>query len=186
MRKKIDMQNHLGFLVPVLILVLASACSPRLSPFTQRLYDEARWSEAELKQIQFYLSDPVILRRSLSGGESTISEGKIKMVNGRRVEEVVIPENTPGVLVFLPKSDRFAVSFEEGDDLYLMFGPNPKIGDRYVLLAKEWDKRQGKVTYNGKHYDVDASSAFATLMVDLRKINRIEKESRRAQGRTIN
>jgi hypothetical protein len=121
----------------------------------------------------------------MSGGESTITEGKIKMVDGRRVEEIIVPENTPGVLLFMPKYDRFAISFEESSDDYLMFGPNPKIGDRYALLAREWKKRSGIVTYNGKEFEVDANSAFASLLVDLRKINKVERETRKATGRTV-
>lgn len=166
--------------------LLISACSPQLSPFTQDLYKEVGWSESELKQIQFYLSGPIVLQRTLSGGESTITEGKIKLVNGRKVEEVVIPGGTPGVVLFTPKSDRFAVSFEdEGQDLYLMFGPNPNIGNKYALLAKEWHKKVGKVSYNGKEYDVDAASAYSTLMVDLRKIRETEYQTRRAEGRKV-
>lgn len=173
----------------LLIFALSTAvlagCSPRLTPFTQDLYDDARWSENELKRIQFYLSDPIVLRRVMSGGESTITEGKIKMIDGRRVEEIIIPENTPGILLFMHKYDRFAISFEEFSDDYLMFGPNPKIGDRYALLAREWKKQSGVVTYNGTEYEVAANSAFASLLVDLRKINKVERETRRATGRTV-
>lgn len=163
-----------------------SACSPRLTPFTQEIYDQNRWSEQELQKIQFYLSDDIVLRRQYKGGESTIEGGKIRMVDGREVEEIIFKAGTPGVLLFMPKTDRFAISFESnGEERFLMFGPNPKAGDRYVLLAKDWDRRSGEVSYDGKVYRTSSESAFAHLLINLKRIQRMERESRTVRGRTI-
>lgn len=170
----------------VLVLFLLCSCSARLTPFTQELYDKHRWSDSELQHIQFYLSEDVILRRQLSRGESHITKGKIVLDDGRRIEEIRIPAYTPGVLLFKPREDRFAVSFESGgEDLYLMFGPNPKNRNRYALLAREWEGNQGKVSYNGNVYDVDARSGLASLMVDLRRKGKLQHQTRNVQGRRI-
>ena len=173
---------------PVIFLAacILSACSPRLSPFTQRMYEEFHWSDSELRQIQFYLSEDIMMRRQLSGSKSEIVAGEIVVIDGRQVEQILIPEGTPGVFLFSPKTNRFAVSFEEGSDRrFLMFGPNPKANDRYVLLASDWDRRRGKVTYDGRRYEVDANSAFAGLMVDLKKIRKVSVDARRAGGRKV-
>jgi hypothetical protein len=176
-----------ALLFAVLACVALSACSPSLSHFTQDLYDRQRWSEGELKKIQFYLSEDIVLRRQLGGSSSEIINGKVRMVNGRKVEEIVIPHGTPGVYMFSPKANRLAVSFEDGSaERYLMFGPNPKAGDRFVLLAKEWNRDQGIVTYDGREYEVNYGSAFAGLMLDLRKIDEINRNSRVANGRRVN
>ena len=168
------------------MLLTFSACSPTLSPFTQDLYREYRWSDDELERIQFYLSDDIILRRDYSGGTSEIIAGEIKVIEGREVEEVIIRRGTPGVFLFSPKSNRFAISFEDRNgEKFLMFGPNPKMGDRYALLGSEWNRRYGVVTYGGRKYRVDARSAYATLMVDLKKVRRVSKRSRTAQGRRV-
>ena len=164
-----------------------SSCSPRLSPFTKNLYEEHAWSDDELKQIQYYVSDDIILHREVSKGKSEIISGEIKIVNGKKVEEVVIPKGTPGILIFKPKENRFAISFEDGkDESYLMFGPNPKAGSRYVLLASDWKRRRGKITYEGKTFYTPSSSAYAALMVDLKKIRQVSIKSRKAKGRKIN
>jgi len=161
-------------------------CSPRLSPFTKNLQDENAWSESDLKKIQFYVSRDIRLYRDFRSGESKIEDGKVRMVNGRKVEEIIIAKGTPGVLAMNPKSDRIAISFESEDDgRYLMFGPNPKVGDRYVLLAKEWKKNGGVVTYNGRTYQTDRESAFSALMIDLKKIKKTKVQSRVAKGRKI-
>jgi len=170
-----------------LIALALAACSPTLTPFTQRLYDQYDWTEPELQRIQFYVSDDIVLRRELTGGQSEIISGEIKVVDGREVEEVIIRRNTPGVLLFTPKKNRFAISFEsEGNDRYLIFGPNPKAGNRYALLASEWRRRVGTVTYEGRKFDVGSGSAFASLMVDLKKVRKISVSSRTARGRKVN
>lgn len=168
------------------MFLLLSACSPTLTSFTQRLYDEYDWSESELKRIQFYVSDDIALHRELSGGKSEIISGEIKVVDGREVEEVIVRRGTPGVLLFMPKENRFAVSFEaDGDDRYLIFGPNPKAGNRYTLLASEWRRRGGVVTYDGRRFNVGSSSAYASLMVDLKKVRKISVKSRTVRGRKV-
>ncbi|MBK7409367.1 MAG: Uma2 family endonuclease [Saprospirales bacterium] len=174
------------FLLP-LSMLLFNSCSPTLSHFTQDLYEENNWSIDELRQIQFYLSNDIVLRREVTSGEGQILDGKIRIRDGRKVEEIVIQHGTPGVFLYSPKENRFAVSFEKNDDNhFLMFGPNPKAGDRYVLLASEWDRRQGKVTYDHSTWWVDGDAAFAGLMVDLKRSRQVSVKSRAVQGRTVN
>ncbi len=172
-----------AFLISVLILV--SSCSPTLVPFSQGLYEEYNWSDDELKRIQFYLSDDIVLQRKLGGNESSITEGKIRVIDGVEVEEVLFKKGTPGVLVFSPKSDRFAVSFENDDQGYLMFGPNPKMSRRYALLAKEWNHNYGKVTYKNRLYNTSSRSSYVSLMVDIDKATKNIYKSRTVEGRRI-
>lgn len=175
---------HFGWLFVALITL--NACSPQLTPFTQRFYDSYNFEEADLKKIQFYVSEDVVLRRALDGGNVEISEGKVRVVDGRKVEEIVIPRGTPGVLLFIPKEDRFAVSFEEGrGQKYLMFGPNAKMKNQYALLASDWERRSGTVNYGGKKYYTSGSSGMARLMIDLKAIKKIERRSYVAKGRSV-
>jgi len=163
-----------------------SSCSDRLTPFTQRLYDEQGWSEAELKKIQFYTSQDIILYRDIVEGDSKIVSGEIKIRNGRKVDEVRIKKGTPGVMLFRPKDNKFAISFEAGDDdRFLIFGASAKRGGRYQLLAKDWKRNYGKVTYAGKTYRVNSDSAYAALLVDLDRKRNTKVKSRTAKGRTI-
>ncbi len=173
-------------ILSVFTLLFLSSCSTRFTYFTEDLYQEQGWSDDELKKIQFYVSQNIVLKRELTGGSSEIISGKIKIENGSKIEEVVIPRGTPGAFLFSPKSNRFAISFEEeGEKQYLMFGPSPKNSDRFVMLASDWNRRSGKVTYNGKQWKVGSDSAYAALMVDMRKVNKYDKNSRTAKGRRV-
>ena len=182
----------IGFMIRTLVVLsftalLGASCSSVLSPFTKSLYEQNRWTENELRQIQFYVSDDIVLRRVLTGSKSEIVAGEIKMINGRAVEEVVIRAGTPGVLLFLPEGDRLGVGFEaDSDARYLMFGPNPKLRGRFVLLASEWEADSGIVTYGDKKYRVASADAMATLMVDLKRIQQTRVQSRTAGGRRVN
>ncbi|MEM1214399.1 MAG: hypothetical protein AAGJ82_01850 [Bacteroidota bacterium] len=168
-------------------LLLTTACSPRLSPFTQNLYEDQGWTNSDLERIQFYLSNDLVLYRELRGGSSEIRQGEIKVVNGQKREVVAFRRGTPGVFIFSPKENRFAVSFEEsGNDKYLIFGPSPRLDDRYVLLASDWNRNRGQVTYGGRKWTVDNDAAYTTLMVNLKRLRQVETQSRTVRGRKVN
>lgn len=168
------------------ILLTLGACSPQLTPFTERLYEQNRWSEEELKRIQFYVSNDIVLRRDFSSTDSRIEGGTIRVVGGQQVEEVVIRDGTPGIFLFSPKSKNFAISFESGsDERFLMFGASPRADGKFVLLADDWSRRNGVVTYEGRKFRVDAENAYASLLVDLKRSNSVSRKSRTAEGRRI-
>lgn len=174
----------IGLFAIVSALYFAS-CSPTLHPFTDDVYDEFGQSKEKLSKIQFYLSNDIVLYRDYGNTKSEVVDGKIKIVDGRKIEEIRFKKGTPGVFVFTPKKDRIAISFEEGDGKYLMFGPNNKIGGRFVLLAKEWKKRRGTVTYANKTWLTNNDSAYANLMVDLDKARRTRVSKKTVKGRRI-
>jgi len=163
-----------------------SSCSPSLTPFTQNLYEEFDWSDKEMKQIQFYLSEDIVLRKSRGGSKSDIDDGTIKVVRGSEVEEVVFKKGTQGVFAFSPREDRIAISFENaGKDAFLMFGPNKRAQGKFVLLAKDWEKNYGKIQYNGAVYETSSQSAYSSLMVDLKKARKVQYRKKTVGGRSV-
>ncbi len=176
--------NRLLLLLAVLVIGLSS-CSRNLSYFTENLYDDFKWSEEELKTIQFYLSEDIRLVRVSENGQSDIEDGQITIRDDRRVNEVIIRKGTPGTLVFAGNSNRFAVSFDKDADKYLMFGPNAKVRGRYVLLAKNWKKNGGVISYGNQLYRTGSQSAYAALMVDIKSAQKSIKKTSTASGRKI-
>lgn len=164
---------------------LFTSCGPRLSPFTQRLYEDQGWEEPDLRRIQFYLSEDVVLLRELRSDRSLIRKGTVKVIDGREVEQIVFKRNTPGVFTFSPKTQRVAISFEDNNDNYLIFGPNPKNGDRYTLLASDWSRNSGTVTYAGQEWRVSSADAFASLLIPLQRIREGDTRGRVVGGRKI-
>lgn len=175
--------------LPVFIFftLLLASCSPSLKYYTSELDRKAGWSESELRKIQFYISDDIVLWRDISKGETEVIKGKIKMVDGRRVEEVVIKRGTPGTYLFTTGKEHYAIGFDSTDDnKYLIFGPSDQVNGRYVLLAREWGARRGKVTYGEKIYETAANSAYSYLLVDVDRKAKTKVSSESPGGRKVN
>ncbi len=166
-----------------LIATIAS-CSPRLTPFTANLRNEYQWSEKDLKKIQFYLSEEIVLWREIRDGDAKIDDGAIKIRNGKKVEEIRFPKRTPGVFIVEPKTNNFGIAFENGNSKYLMFGPSKKRAD-FVLLAADWKKDIGRISYGDRIYYTTDESAFARLMVDLRSAQKLSVKRKTVEGRKI-
>lgn len=164
---------------------MLSSCNKKLQYYTVNMQQEYELGEDDLKRIQFYLSEDITLVRSRSGGRSSIKDGTIQVKDKSKVEEIKFKRGTPGTAVFSPKSDRIAVSFESGPDKYLMFGPNKKARGRFVLLAKDWDRNVGQITYDGKIYTTSSESAYAALLVQIKGSGEFEYNSRKADGRKV-
>ncbi len=180
------MKNIILTLYSLILFTSFFSCSPSLTPITSELIKDNRWNEDDLKKIQFYNSGDIILTRRLNSGESSIKGGKIIVRNGERIEEVVIKNGTPGVLLFMPKEDRYAISFDnDSNEKYLIFGPNPKMSSRIVLLGKEWDYRVGKVSYNGQIYNTTTDAAFSALLINLKKASQVTRHTEIAKGRKV-
>ena len=160
-----------------------TSCGKRLTYFSDRMQREYNWSEPELKRIQFYVSEDIELYKASSSGASQIEKGQIKVKDRSRVNVVVIKKGTPGTLVFSPNEKRFAVSLDS--DSYLMFGPSNKNNGRYTLLAKDWRRNDGIISYNGKEYTTSSSSAYAALMVDIKKAQNTSVKRKTAKGSKV-
>ena len=178
------MQNIVIVTLAIIGITLSS-CSKNLTYFSDNLQREYNWSQAELERIQFYVSQDIRLVKVASSGNARIEDGKIKVKDNSNVNEVLIKRGTPGTLVFLPKQNRFAVSFERSDDYFLMFGPSEKTNGRYTLRAKDWNRNSGIVTYGGTEYRTGSESAYAALMVDIKKAKNSVVKRKTAKGRTV-
>jgi len=176
------MKKLILLIVPFIIF---SSCKT-YAPFTKKLKTDNNWQEEDLKKIQFYLSNTIVLHRQLGQSETKIESGVIKMVDGKEVEEVIIKKGTPGIVTNIADQKRMAVSFEIDDGYYLTFGSYQNRGGRYYLMLKEFQKdRWAKVTYVNKEFYISPESLQAFLQVDMKKINKEERNQRVAEGRKL-
>ncbi len=185
-RKNLNQQiTVMNNFVLIIICSLSLAACKNLVPYTDALRQNHNWSDAQIKKIQFYTSREIVLQRQLSQDETVIQGGKIKIKDGRKIEEIIIQRGTPGIAIAVPSKDRIEVSFEKDDNHYLRFGINPNAGTKFTLLATDWNNGIGKVNYSGKTYYTSPDAAYTILMVDLRKIQKTELNQRVAKGRKV-
>lgn len=165
------------------MVCLLSACSYELTPYTQSLAKESQLNAEQLKSVQFYVSDDIVLYRYLDNTTTEIAAGTIKIIDGRNAEEIIIASGTPGVVVGVEK-DQLLVSFD-ADNSYLRFAPNPGYGGRYTLMAKDWNGRTGVVDYNDHIYYTSGSGSVAHLAINLEQIDQTSTTTKQVSGRTI-
>lgn len=98
-------------------LLFASGCGGGLIAFTHELREQQGLTNEELKNLQWYVSHSITLRRELeSGGRQVTGSHKLLVVSGKNIEEVVIEEHTPGIALNVTEG-TITVSFEQGSSL---------------------------------------------------------------------
>jgi hypothetical protein len=99
------------------LLFFASGCGGGLIAFTHELREQQGLTNEELKNLQWYVSHRITLRRELeSGGRQVTGSHKLLVVSGKNIEEVVIEEHTPGIALNVTEG-TITVSFEQGSSL---------------------------------------------------------------------
>lgn len=179
--KKITMKKILFFAITIASL---SSCK-NLVPYSDSIRQKYHLTEDDLKRVQFYVSDPITLQRKFVDGSAQITSGKLKLINGEKVEEVQIPSATPGILVREADGGKLEVSFEKSNDYFLRFGYNPNKSGTYVLLASEWKNKVGNLSYGGQKFYTSPESGDALLLIDMKKIVKYSKTQRVASGRKV-
>jgi uncharacterized lipoprotein YehR (DUF1307 family) len=72
---------RLSLLLLVLMLSLSSCHSYQM--FTQDMVEQYNWNENDLKKIQFYASEDIVLRQIQTGKRSNIENGEVNVESKR-------------------------------------------------------------------------------------------------------
>ena len=137
----------------------------------------------DIKDVQFYTSKKIVLKRNLTYKETKLARGKIKYQNGQYFEEIIIPKNTPGVLE-KDSANILGVAFEKGRNRALKFVLNKN--DHYQLSALLWNDGYGRVSYDTLVYYVEPRSSQAVLKVKKHYTFVFNKKIRKVRGRLVN
>jgi hypothetical protein len=157
-------------------------------PFTRDLKQKLEKENIDLKQVQFYVDQKLILNRNLGDQKLAVSSGVVKMENGKYVNEVIIPSFTPGVYEG-SEGERLLINFEKGNN-NLAFGPGSGYSfNDYVLYGTEWKNGTCAVTYDSNKFRARCGTcqdvASATLVIRKKVADKWEHKSRTLKGRTI-
>lgn len=155
-------------------------------PFTNKLKDRILKNDLDLKKVQFFIDQKLILKRSL-GTRKVNKSGVLLFENGEYVQEVIIPKYTPGVCDSI-NGNKLMVSFElQNNDL--QFGPGLYTPDYFMLYGRNWTNGVGDLTYDNQTYKVSCGScSFATeakLVVKKSQADKIDTKQRVAKGRKV-
>jgi hypothetical protein len=173
------------------IAVFATGCHGFID-FTHELRDQHSLTRDELKNLQYYTSNTITLRRELeSGGKQITGNHKLVIVAGKTIEEVVIESRTPGIAVAV-SDHSITVSFDQGTSLEFVAsgtggnrpseafatppdpfpGNNPERRDPEPQLLQGYfgpyalaTSPSGQVVFQGKTFEAVGDSLKAHLLI---------------------
>lgn len=156
-------------------------------PFTHDLREDYAISPEEIRKLQFYTSDEIVLERLIhQQGAKATKESRLELLNNDVVRQVRIPRHTPCVAVGVT-NDMIEVSFEQGKALF--FGSSPakrkEVEGAYSLLARDWTERKGTVTYGGDTWTTRPGAGSVHLLVNVDDVRAFRVVGRTVKGVTV-
>ena len=157
-------------------------------PFTRELKERLEKENIDIKQVQFYVDQKLIMSRYLDNGKAEVKSGVVKLENGRYINEVVIEPFTPGVCEDIANGNLM-VNFEKGSsDLGFGLGSNYS-ADQFVLYGYDWKNGTAIVNFDNQKFRVRcgtcADVANARLMIKKSVVDKFEKKTRVLEGRKV-
>ena len=166
------------------LILSMTACSPRVI-YTSGVQKKYRLTESDLKKIQFYVSDDIVLYTREIDSKTETDKGELVVKSNSEEERILIKRGTPCVVEKIIGTDKLSVSFETGEGKFLIFGTAEANGP-YKLLAESWSNGRGKLTYNNKTYYASSASGNAYLLFTLTKEQKHQSNQKVVEGRKIN
>lgn len=156
-------------------------------PYTQEMRDKYGMTPENLRKVQFYNSDEIVLERHIQRKAGKPTPGnRLELTQTDVIKKVTIPPETPGVVVGVT-NDMLEISFEEGRSLF--FGSSParrkEVGGLYCLLARDWTDRRGTVGYGGETYLTAPGNGAVHLVVNLDDVRRFRIVNKTLKGVTV-
>jgi hypothetical protein len=167
----------------VVVLVLLGSCSPKVA-YTSYLGSKYQLTEGDLKKVQFYTSDDIILYTRESSSKTGTENGTIVVSSNEAENQILIKKGTPGVLLKLVGADKVYISFEVGDSKFLVFGSTGQ-REPFKLQAENWEGGRGKLSYDGKIYYASGTSGSTYLLVSIKKFQKKKSDQKVVEGRKV-
>ena len=161
-------------------------------PFTRELFDKLSANNIDVKLVQFYIDQQLVLTRYLSNDQVSVKNGIIKFNNGKYVNEIVIPQYTP-VVCEAVEGDGLRVNAESNPNTTLKFLNSKQYSPvNYIFNPDKWNKDGSiEAMYDGNKYSVSCPTCStnqaneAKLVVKQSAADDINKQSKILPGRKI-
>jgi len=157
-------------------------------PFTRDLYLKLKQYNIDIKKVQFFIDQQLVLDRYIDINKAEINSGVVKFVNGRNTNEIVIPALTPCVVDSVD-ADGFRVSFEKGSNNIFKFINNKYSPDFFVFTGSNWKDGTAEIYYDKQPYRVScvncSSVAEVKLVVKQSDMDKSEKKTKVIIGRKV-
>ncbi len=157
-------------------------------PFTRDLYNRLRQANQDIRKLQFFVDQTIILSRGTSQDKLFIDRGKLVNQSGMNENKIELPALTPGI-VELIEPDGMRISFESANN-NIKFINNKYSPEFFIFSGNNWENGTAEIDYKGTTYRAScgtcSSVAEAKLVVRQKDIMAGDTKSYIIGGRTIN
>lgn len=181
-------QTPIKFDPPPIKIEPAPVEADSLIPFTRELYYRLKQSNLDIRKLQFFVDQTIVLSRGVDNGAIDIQGGKIVNKYGVNENKIELLALTPGVVEAI-EPDGLRVSFEQGSNL--KFINNQYSRENFSFSGANWDdKGTAEVNYRNSVYRAScgtcSSVADAKLVVRQKDIDNTNIKTYTIRGRTVN
>jgi hypothetical protein len=159
-------------------------------PFTRELFFKLKSYNIDIRKVQFFVDQQIVLSRYMDQNAASVSAGVVKFLNGKSVNEIVIPQYTPCVVDSIDM-DGFRISFEKGSTNIFKFinSRNSPYPENYVFAGTNWKEGGADVLYDKQVFRATCgtcnSVAEAKLAIKQSDIDKADKKTKVLQGRKV-
>jgi hypothetical protein len=157
-------------------------------PFTKELKQRLERDSIDIKKVQFYVDQKLILSRYLDDEKAQVTSGKVRLENGKYINEVIVPPFTPGVCEDI-QNGNLMISFEKGSS-DLGFGQGSGYtASAYVLYGYDWRNGTAIVNFDNKKFRVRCATctdvAMTRLLIKKNVVDKVEKKTHVLSGNKV-
>ncbi len=157
-------------------------------PFTREMYDRLIDEGIDIKKVQFFIDQKIVLSRYLDSAKTLVSAGIIKMSKGKIVNEIVIPAYTPGVCEVI-EDDGLRISFDRQGGSIKFLNDETYSPKFFIFTGTNWNNGTAEVEYAEKTYRASCANcgsvAEAKLVVKQSEMDKMDKKTRTLTGRKV-
>lgn len=170
----------------LLVLIALASCGRKVA-FTDQIRDEYNLNEQNLKKVQFYTSNNIILSKSkTSGSQSTGDDGSLVSSKNNHQERIIIYPNTKCVYEGKGPNGEMLIRFEVGNGNFLKFAIRQQMASGKYYLVADWKgEKGGELNYANQIYYADQNSSVAYLKVKLKSLNKTKRKDRKVKGMKV-
>lgn len=177
---------------------IVSGCSPKMAPqtttvannansyapFTKLLKQRMEHENIDLKKVQFYVDQTLVLSRTVGSEKGTVNNGQVEFNNAQALNEVTIPAYTPGVLEHI-SGDSLFISFDQPGNT-LVFSAL-YANEYFSLSSPSWYGGIASVKYDNQSYQVrcDGCGSAVNAHLAVKKAEQINPNKPSNVNRTI-
>lgn len=175
------MSRYVTIMAVAAIVASGAGGCIRTVPLTSKLISKYDLSHDDLKRLQYYVSDDVIMQIEVSQSEAKRHGAGLKWRKDRFVHEVEIMENLPGIAEDI-SDNILGISFKAGSTFRFTLAAD-RDGKFYMTPDRVVDGNY-IFEYNGQEYTT-SSTSHVYLLVESKGLSEFRREREVLPGRRV-